>query len=80
MILFSPPRFCQAALLEEGIGDHCHEGVTVEAMPGSSLEVIETEFFLQLLMRLLADPPRLDGRSLVQLSGRKRRKATITGS
>ena len=48
-------------MLKEGIGDHCHEGVTVEAMPGSSLEVIETEFFLQLLMRLLADPPRLDG-------------------
>jgi len=45
-------------MLKEGIGDHCHEGVTVEAMPGSSLEVIETEFFLQLLMRLLADPPR----------------------
>ena len=48
-------------MLKEGIGDHCHEGVTVEAMPGSSLEVIETEFFLQLLVRRLADPPRLDG-------------------
>jgi len=58
LILFSPPRACEAAMLKEGIGDHCHEGVTVEAMPGSSLEVIETEFFLQLLMRLLADPPR----------------------
>ena len=50
-------------MLEEGVGDHRHERVTVKAWPGSSLEVIETEFFLQLLMGLLADPSRLDGGS-----------------
>jgi hypothetical protein len=33
-------------MLKEGIGDHRHEGMTVDAMPRSSLEVIETEFFL----------------------------------
>ena len=48
-------------MLEEGVGDHRHEGVTMEALPGSSLEVIEAEFFFQLLMGLLAYPPRLDG-------------------
>lgn len=47
-------------MLEEGIGDHCHERMTVKARPGSSLDVVETEFFLHLLMGLLADPSRLD--------------------
>ena len=48
-------------MLKEGVSDHCHEGVTVKALPGSSLEVVEAEFFFQLLMRLLANPSRLDG-------------------
>ena len=48
-------------MLEEGVSNHCHERVTVKALPGSSLEVIETEFFFQLLMSLLANPSRLDG-------------------
>ena len=48
-------------MLEEGVGDHRHERVTVKALPGSSLEVIEAEFLFQLLMGLLADPSRLDG-------------------
>ena len=48
-------------MLEEGVSNHCHEGVTVKAVPRSSLEVIETEFFLQLLMRLFANPAGLDG-------------------
>ena len=47
-------------MLQEGVGNHRHEGMAVEAMPGSSFEVIEIEFFLQLLMGLLADPARLD--------------------
>ena len=48
-------------MLEEGVGDHGHERVMVKALPGSSLEVIETEFFFQLLVSLLANPSRLDG-------------------
>ena len=36
-------------MLEEGICDHRHERMTVKTLPGSSLEVIETEFFFQLL-------------------------------
>ena len=48
-------------MLEEGVGDHGHERMTVKALPGSSFEVVEAEFFFQLLMGLLADPSRLDG-------------------
>ena len=48
-------------MLEEGVSNHCHERVTVKTVPRSSLEVIETEFFLQLLMRLFANPAGLDG-------------------
>ena len=48
-------------MLEEGVGDHRHERMTVKALPGSSLEVIKTEFFFQLLVSLLANPSRLDG-------------------
>lgn len=32
----------------------------MEAVPGSSLEVIEPEFFFQLLMGLFANPSRFD--------------------
>ena len=47
-------------MLEERVGDHGHEGMAMEAVPRPPLEVVETEFFLQLLMGLLADPSRLD--------------------
>jgi hypothetical protein len=60
-ILFSPSGLFKALGLEEGECDHAHQGVSVQPGPGSPLEVVETEFFLQLLMRLFADPTRLDG-------------------
>ena len=60
LILFFPPCSCKAAMLEEGVRDHRHERMAVKALPGSSLEVIETEFFLQLLVSLFANPSRLD--------------------
>jgi hypothetical protein len=47
-------------MLEEGVSDHPHEGMTVKALPGSALEVIEAEFLFHLLMGLFADPSRLD--------------------
>src|SRR5277367_861700 len=58
--LFSPALFSEATALQEGVCDHGHEGVAMQAMPGSALEVIEAEFFLELLVGLLADPSRLD--------------------
>ena len=48
-------------MLEEGVSDHRHEGMTVKALPGSSFEVFKTEFFFHLLVSLLANPTRLDG-------------------
>ena len=50
-------------MLEEGVGDHCHERVTMKAVPRPSLEVVEAKFLFQLLMSLLTDPSRLDGGS-----------------
>ena len=43
-------------MLKEGVRDHYHEHVSVQALPGPSLEVIETEFFFHLLVGLLANP------------------------
>ena len=57
-------------MLEEGVSDHRHKRMTVKALPGSSLEVIKTEFFFHLLVSLLANPSRLDG-------GRQRAQADL---
>jgi hypothetical protein len=35
--------------------------MSVQAFPRTPFEVVVAEFFLELLMRLFADPPRLDG-------------------
>jgi len=40
-------------MLEEGIRDHRHERVAVKTLPRPALEVIETEFLFQLLMRFV---------------------------
>jgi len=48
-------------MLEESVSDHRHERMTVQTLPGSSLEVVKTEFFFHLLVSLLANPSRLDG-------------------
>ena len=48
-------------MLQEGVGDHGHQRVTMKTLPGSSLEVIKPEFLFQLLMRLFANPSCLDG-------------------
>jgi hypothetical protein len=37
-------------VLQEGEGDQHHQGMVVQAGPGSPLEVVETELFLHLLM------------------------------
>ena len=50
-------------MLQEGVGDHGHQRMSVQSMPGTTFEVIEPEFFLHLVMCLLAHPACLDGRS-----------------
>ena len=42
-------------MLEECVSNHCHQRVTMKAVPRPSLEVVETEFLLQLLVTLFAD-------------------------
>src|SRR5262245_55996661 len=49
-------------MLEEGVSNHRHERMTVEALPRPTFEVIETEFLFELLVGLLANPSCLDGR------------------
>ena len=60
-ILFPPSDLIEPSGLQKSIGDHREQRMAMQACPGASLEVVETEFFLQLLMRLLADPACLDG-------------------
>jgi hypothetical protein len=38
-------------MLQERVGKHRHERVSVQARPGAAFKVIETEFFLHLLVR-----------------------------
>ena len=47
---FPPSRRCETSVLEEGEGDHSHERVPVQARPRATLEVVEAEFLLELLV------------------------------
>ena len=64
-------------MLKEGVSNHRHERMSVEALPGSSLEVVETEFLFQLLVSLLANPSRLDGRRQGAQGGLRRQVGEI---
>lgn len=46
-------------MLQEG--DHRHQGMAVQAFPGSPFEVIQPQFLRQLLVGVLADPAGLEG-------------------
>lgn len=60
MILFLL-RLCEATLLQEGLGDHCHQGVMMKTLPRSPLEVIQPKLLFQQLKRIFANSSRLDG-------------------
>ena len=47
-------------MLEKGVGDHDHQRMAMKSSPRATFEVIEAEFFLELLVSLLTDPARLD--------------------
>ena len=55
-----PTVLGEAEVLQVGAGDAGHQRMSVQTGPGPPLEVSETEFLLELLVRLLADPARLD--------------------
>src|SRR5918997_1204901 len=57
---FFPLGGVQAQMLQEQKGDQRQQRMPMQTAPGAALEVIKPEFLFQLLMRLLADPPRLD--------------------
>src|SRR6202451_743085 len=59
-ILFSPARLGEAAALQVGVSEHRHERGAAQATPGSAFEVVESKFFLELLVGFLADPSGLD--------------------
>jgi hypothetical protein len=59
-------------VLQEGEGEHRHERMAVETLPGSPFEVIEAKLLFHLLMCLLANPPCLDGSSQSAQIGRSR--------
>jgi hypothetical protein len=30
---FFPPRVCEATMLQEGVGNHCHKGMAMKTLP-----------------------------------------------
>jgi hypothetical protein len=58
--LFPPLGGRKPMMLEKAEGNQRHQRMPVQPAPGATLEVIETEFLLELLMCLLTDPARLD--------------------
>ena len=50
--------------------DLAQERVVVQPAPGASFVVVEAQFFLELLVGLLAGPARLDGRGKLLKGGR----------
>ena len=67
--LFFSARSFETKGLKKGISDHRHQGVSMQADPGSAFEMIEAKFFLELLMRLFGDPSGLNGRDRPPLTG-----------
>jgi hypothetical protein len=63
--IFPPARpavLGKAQVLEIGEGDAGHQRVSVQPGPGTPLEVVQPQLLLELLVRLLAHPARLDRR------------------
>src|SRR3954451_7288695 len=56
----SAPFSPESQVLQEGEGELAQERVVVQAAPAPTLEVVQPQLFLELLMQLLAYPARLD--------------------
>src|SRR5690349_18483987 len=64
--IFPRPRQAlpsEAKVLQPGESHAGHQRVPMQAGPGSALEVAQAQFLFELLVPLLADPARLNGRS-----------------
>ena len=71
-----PAMLGKAQVLQEGIGDARHKSVPVQPCPGTPFKVAETEFLLELLMGLLADPACFD-RAHQRAQRRARRQVAL---
>src|SRR4051794_683472 len=56
----SAPFSPESQVLQEGEGELAQGRVVVQAAPAPTLEVVQPQLFLELLMQLLAHPARLD--------------------
>src|SRR3954465_13910385 len=56
----SAPFSPESQVLQEGEGELAQERGVVQAAPAPTLEVVQPQLFLELLMQLLAHPARLD--------------------
>ncbi len=64
-------------MLQVGEGDAAHQRVPVQAGPGAPFEMAQARFLLELLVRLLADPARLDRAGQGPQRGPGRRVAEV---
>jgi hypothetical protein len=53
-VIFFPLCCCQAAMLQEGVGNHRHQHMAMKPLPASTLEVVKADLLFELLMRLMA--------------------------
>src|ERR687884_1372520 len=74
-LLFPP----EPQVLQEGEGEQAQQRVVVQAAPAPALEVVQPQLVLELLVHLLADPPRLDqgGQGLERRVGRMARQVVL---
>lgn len=61
-VVFFPAARTQAQVLEKREGEHREQRMVMQAQPTAPFEMIESEFFLHLLVGLLTHPPRFDRR------------------
>ena len=67
----------EAEVLQVSESHAGHQRVAVQAGPRAPLEVAETQFLLELLVRLLADPARLDRAGQGAQGGPRRQGAKV---
>src|SRR4051812_23528677 len=65
----SAPFFPEPQVLQEGEGEPTQQGVVVQAAPTAALEMVQPQLLLELLVRLLAHPARLDQRRQLRERG-----------
>src|SRR3546814_17000817 len=69
--LFFPPRRFETAGLKESVCYPCHQCMSMQSNPGAASELIEAQFFLELLLCLPAVPSPLARRAEHFEGGRK---------